>query len=121
MDDQTLAAQQSQNSLVDYRLQKVEEAITALKRLEEVVLRWDARFSQGSEYMQCPLHKVKMEDITTRIEKIETIVAELDKFKWKAVGVLSVVLLIVQLFGSAISDRILHPVAATSQISTTVK
>jgi hypothetical protein len=39
------------------------------------------------------------------MNKMEEIVTDLDRFKWKAVGVLAVVMLLVQLFGTTVVEK----------------
>ena len=99
--------QQENSTLIEYRLTKLEEGITALNTMKDVVVRWDTRFSQNDDFLQCSIHKLRMQQFETELKSMSTIVTELDQFKWKAVGVLSVVMLFTQIFGTTIVQKFL--------------
>ena len=98
---------QDKNTLIEYRLTKLEEGITALNTMKDVVVRWDTRFSQNEDFLQCSIHKLKMQQFEIELKNMSGIVTELDRFKWKAVGVLSVVMLFTQIFGTTIVQKFL--------------
>jgi len=97
-------SKQSDN-LIEYRITKLEEGINSLNILKDIVIKWDTKFASNEGFLQCPVHKVKMEDFEKRLIVVEEVVTDLDRFKWKAVGVLAGVLLIVQLFGTTVIDK----------------
>lgn len=97
----------SHENLVEFRLTRLEEAVTALSAIKETVLRWDAKFSSTNGLLQCPIHQERMDAMEKRVDKLESIVTDLDKFKWKAVGVLSVIMILVQVFGTTVAERFL--------------
>jgi hypothetical protein len=97
--------QHDRNEMTEYRLTKLEEGISSLNTLKEVVLRWDVRFSNNDGFLQCPMHKVKMDTFEIKMNKMEEIVTDLDRFKWKAVGVLSIIMLLTQLFGTTVVEK----------------
>ena len=101
--------QQDTNNLLEYRISKLEEGIVSMNTLRDVVLKWDAKFTEHDVFMQCPIHTLKIANIEKQISKLEEIVGELDRFKWKAVGVLSAVMLVIQIFGSSVAAKYFHP------------
>lgn len=107
--------------LVEFRLNKLEEAVEALTAMKDCVLKWDSKFSSNESFLQCPIHKARMEQFEKRVDKLEVIVEDLDRFKWKAVGVLSIVILIVQIFGTAVVENLVRHPAAASVNHTTSK
>jgi len=112
---------ETNHQLVEFRLTKLEEAVEALSAMKDCVLKWDSKFSANDSFLQCPIHKERMEQFEKRVDKLEGIVEDLDRFKWKAVGVLSIVILIVQIFGTAVVENLVrHPAAASSSHTTQV-
>jgi len=120
------------NNVINYRLDKLEEAVATLSRLSEVVLRWDARFTAQGGLMQCGIHAVRMDAFDKRLEeiykisidrtkgyllieehevKIKTFDHEVDCLKSymnKAIGALVIISLLIQLAGPVMMDRFRH-------------
>ena len=101
---------EQRDDLVEYRLTKLEqqyvEVKTDLKDMMEVLNRLDKRFATipvGG--MNCALHQQMMEELRKEVDSHKVILESLQAFKWRAVGILSVVVLVVQLFGATIADR----------------
>lgn len=104
---------ETNHQLVEYRLDRLEEAVASLTVIKDCVMKWDSKFSSNESFLQCPVHMAKVGNMEKRVERLEGIVEDLDRFKWKAVGVLSIVILIVQIFGTAVVENLVkHPAAA---------
>lgn len=122
------------NSVVVYRLEKLEEAVMKLSTLSDVVTRWDERFSQQGGLIQCNLHAARMGDIEKQLTRVAAIIAERTKaillveehelkikdmqkeietiktFVNRALGALVLLSIIVQLFGPYLRDYLFHAV-----------
>ena len=122
----------SDNTVVTYRLDRLEEAVSKLSQLSEVVLRWDARFQAQGGLMQCGVHAVRMDAFDKRLEeiykisidrtkgyllieeheaKIATFNRELDSLKAymnKAVGALVIISILIQLAGPIVIEHFRH-------------
>ena len=96
--------------LVEYRLKILEtqyaEMKIDIKSIAEVVNRLDRKFANvPPEGLQCNLHALRMDAFRKELDDHNVIIKDLQTFKWKAVGVLSVVMLLVQLLGTTIFDK----------------
>lgn len=101
---------EQRDELIEYRLNKLEqqyvEVKTDLKGMMEVLNRLDKRFATIPEGgMNCALHQQLMEDMRKEIDAHQVIIDSLQSFKWRAVGIISVIVLIMQLFGATIADK----------------
>ena len=90
---------ESKIGLIEYKIEKLEEAIDSIALIKNMVLRWDSRFGQdnNNEYFQCPVHNERMKSFETRIHVMETSIEELKKFVYKATGALVVISIVIQL------------------------
>ena len=117
------------NNVINYRLDKLEEDVSKLSQLSDIVIRWDSRFQQQGGLMQCGIHAVRMDAFDKRLEeiykisidrtkgyllieeheaKIATFNKELDSLKAymnKAIGALVIVSVIIQLAAPVIVDH----------------
>lgn len=118
-------------NIIDFRLSKLEEAVTQLinnlTTLKDIMARWDARIGDGNKLLQCDLHQERMTNLINRMNKIESDVdirttkveTEVDNLKsiiWKASGALIVLSVIVQLFGPFVMDRVFGSNNSKSQV-----
>jgi len=117
------------NNVINYRLDKLEEAVAKLSQLSDVVLRWDARFNAQGGLMQCGIHAVRMDAFDKRLEeiyklsidrtkgyllieehevKIKTFDLEVDSLKSymnRAIGALVIISIFIQLAGPIVMDH----------------
>lgn len=91
--------------LTEFRLQKLEEAVSALSTLKDIVTRWDVRFSANEGFLQCPVHKIKMEEFEKRMNKVEEDMGKMKKFVYQATGALVIISIIVQLLGPMLIEK----------------
>ena len=93
-------------SLIEFRLSKLEEAVASLSTLKDIVLKWDARFSESGNFpLQCNLHRERMEQFDKRLETVENNVEELKGFMYKMTGALVVISIAIQLVGPLVLDH----------------
>jgi glutathionylspermidine synthase len=92
-------------NLVNYRLDRLEEAITSLTVLKDIVARWDVRFG-NTDFLQCPLHNERMIHLSKRMDVAETDIGQLKKFVYKATGALVIISIIVQLLVPVILEHL---------------
>jgi hypothetical protein len=104
----------SKNELVEYRLTKLESQYAEIKadfrEMMEVLNRLDKKLSNVPDGgLNCNLHAVRMDSFRKELDDHKIILDGLQQFKWRAVGVLSVVMLLAQLLGATIFDRTFRP------------
>ena len=98
-----------EDKVVAYRLRRLEEAVISLQDMSKAVTRWDVLFSRiGQEegFMNCALHREKMEGYDKRLAGVEHVVQELDKFKWRGVGALAAFMFVIQLFSMGVFEKV---------------
>jgi len=72
-------SEHEENKMVNYRLDKLEEAILKLSSLADLVSRWDALFQQQGGVMNCQLHQRRMDIVEKKLEIVEALVKSTDK------------------------------------------
>lgn len=97
--------EKEKEDLVSYRLDRLEEAITSLTVLKDIVARWDTRFS-GIDFLQCPLHNERLINVTKRVDTMEQDIAQIKKFIYKATGALVIISIVVQLLVPVILEHL---------------
>ena len=99
------------NELVEYRLSKLEQQYTEVKNdikgIMDVLNRLDKRFSTIPEGgFNYELYEKGLEKIQKQLENQQIIIDELQSFKWRAVGIIGVVMLVMQIFGTTIVEKV---------------
>jgi hypothetical protein len=99
------------DELVEYRLTKLEgqytETKSDIKTIMEVLYRLDKKLSNVPEGgLACNLHVLRMDAFRKELDDHKIILDGLQQFKWRAVGVLSVIMLLVQLLGATLFDKV---------------
>lgn len=93
--------QATDDSLVKYRLTKLEEAVTKLASLSDVIVKWDALFSSQGNPFELAEKRTKSDAVISEHErKISNLITEnevLKKFAYKAIGAFAVISLIIQI------------------------
>lgn len=106
-----------ETDMIEYRVNKLEEAVLSINILKETILRIETKLQANDGFLQCPMHKIKMDNFEQKLNKMEDMVISLDRFKWKSVGVLSVIIILLQLFGSTIVEKTLSNRSKIDKIS----
>ncbi len=128
--DLSSEGRKTRDNLIEYRLDKLEEAVTKLSSLSDIVLRWDARLQQSGGIFQCSVHAARMDEIEKRmlelskitsertrsvllveeheskIVEVQNDIKEIKKFMYKAAGAFIVISIIVQLIGPSIVEKL---------------
>jgi hypothetical protein len=100
----------SKTNILEYRVQRVEEAVQNLTVIKETVLKWDVRFSSNdSSFLQCPIHQMKMDGFEKRMEKLEEDMGKMKKFVYTSTGALVIISLLLQLVGPMMIDHFRTP------------
>lgn len=99
------------DELVEYRLAKLEqqyaEVKNDIKEIMDVLNRLDKRFSTIPEGgLNYHLHNQILTEIKKQIDSHQVIIDELQSFKWRAVGIIGVIMLVMQIFGTTIAERV---------------
>jgi len=100
------------DNLIEYRLVKLEQQYIELKSdlrlMLEVLNRIDKRFgSLPDGGFNCQVHTNLIADIRKEIDDHAVLINGLQSFKWKAVGIISAIVLMMQIFGATLSERII--------------
>lgn len=108
-----MSEHEPKENLVEYRLRKLEDAVSSLVELKEVVLRWDARFQAAGNFLNCPLHQQRMDNLEKAVEEqkketaaVKEEVSKIKKFVYTINGGLVVISIIIQLAGPMLLDKI---------------
>lgn len=108
----------NKEEIVDYRLAKLEEAVTLLiqnlSTLKDIVVKWDAKISEAGwpvqltqerlSVIQEKINKMNEDNVTYR-NRIDEELANNKKFMYQISGALIVLSLIAQLFGPILIDK----------------
>lgn len=100
------------DQLTSYRLDKLEqqysEVKTDLKNMMEVLIRLDKRFATLPEDgVNIALQEQLMDDLRKEVDIHQQMLESLQAFKWRSVGIISVILIIMQLFGATLADKLI--------------
>jgi hypothetical protein len=109
--------EKDKDDFVNFRLSKLEEAVTALVQnlntLKDIVVRWDSKISDGNWPPKCALHHERQEQVNKRMDaqevKMENMnkeIIELKSIIWKASGALIVLSIVVQLLGPVVIQKV---------------
>ena len=104
--------------LIDYRLGKIEEAITSLNAIKDIVLRWDTNFAQlGASLFSIPVQIERLTVVEKKVGSIETTMEQLKKFMYKSIGAIAVLSIVIQLLAPMAIDRLKGEKPNTTQTS----
>ena len=115
----TKEQQNNNDEIVDYRLKRLEEAMLSLNKLASIVDRWDARFADSGIFSY-PVHVEKLKKLETETQELRVIVDELHRWKWKLIGVMSVVMFLVQLLAAVAVNKLSETKSAQNEESSHV-
>jgi len=97
-------------------LDKLERAVTSISensnRVSIILERHESRLDEGEKTNEALMKLIEKVDI--KVDKVEQRVNEISRFRWIAVGVVSVLVLAIQL--PIVMDRLLTPPATASNI-----
>ena len=99
---------QSQDNLIEYRVTRLEEAVISLNRLASTVEKWESRLAESAVLLQFPLYVERFKTHEERLNRMEIIVEDLSRWKWRMAGIFSAIIFLVQIFGTSVSDGIKH-------------
>ena len=98
--------------LIEYRLTKLEqqyaEVKSDLKSMMDVLNRIDKRFALVPDGgLNCQIHANLMADMRKEIDNHAVLINGLQSFKWRAVGIISAIVLMMQIFGATLAEKII--------------
>lgn len=98
----------------EFRLAALEKQSDKLDKVHEIVTRLDERFDKIDK-----LYDNRTSVLEKTSENHGKDIDDLKTFKWKAVGMIGLVMVIVSIFGSAIGNAIVKKIAAPAQTQQT--
>jgi hypothetical protein len=91
----------------EYRFAAIDKKLDKLDHVHEIVTRLDERFNKIDE-----VYDTRTSALEKRTDTHDKDLDDLKTFKWKAVGIVSVVMVVISVFGSAIGNAIVRKVVA---------
>lgn len=97
--------------VIEYRVKELETKFMTfqsdLTTIKETVLRWDAKFGDDNVFLKAPVHQAESisqlrKDVDDHNDKIDSLFV----FRWKAAGVILVIVLLLQIFGGTIANAL---------------
>jgi hypothetical protein len=125
-----MTQENNEQNVVNFRLDRLEEAVAKLSTLSEVIIRWDAKFAAQGTFLNCSVHTSRMIEFEKRLEEIYKITVDRTKgyleieqhdiklkaveeeisamraFMNRAIGAMVILSIIVQLFGPVAVDYV---------------
>ncbi len=87
-----------------------------LTTVKEAVVKWDIKYGSTDLHGDSVLHTINLKQLNEDVEEMKPKVEALNTFKWKAAGVISVVMIALQLFGGTIQRAVFPPVKPHTSI-----
>ena len=107
------------DELVEYRLAKLEQQYAEVKNdikgIMEAINRLEKRFAfipDGG--LNCQVHTQFMTEMRKQVDNHQTIIDDLQSFKWRAVGIIGVIMLVMQIFGTTLAEKLFRRDAASA-------
>ena len=95
------------NELIEFRLAKLEEAISSLSVIKDTVLKWDSKFtSSDANFLQCPLHAERLTRLDGRLSSVEIGMDKLKSWNNKSMGALIIISILIQILGPIVANSL---------------